>query len=130
VLAVDRLPDALERGRLTAGRLLGADAGRVEWLCADSKDAPIPEPVDLVLMILFLDRAGLRRATDRLRPGGAVLLEVFTPTYRSEKGKPRDPDLVLDAEGARHLLAGLNVELAEETRRGERHTLRVAARRV
>jgi len=131
VIAIDRLADAVERGKQTAARLLGDEQGKLDWVVQDFvKERTIPENrPDLVVMIYFLDRAMLLQTMDRLAPNGEVVLETFTPKQRSVTGRPKSTDLVLDEPEARSLFTGFEVTLCEESYREGRHTLRVRARK-
>ncbi|AIE85184.1 class I SAM-dependent methyltransferase [Fimbriimonas ginsengisoli] len=127
VTAVDVLEDALERGKLSASRLLGDAASRIEWICADVSTVAIPK-VDLATIFFFLDRDLVRRAVTALRPGGTLLLETFTPTHRAAKGKPRNPGLVLSTSDAQDLVGHTSSLEIEEGWHGDRHTIRVSAK--
>jgi len=129
-IAIDHLSDAIERGQLSADRLLGSDAGLIEWRPEPVSHARLPEgDVDLALMIFFLERGALAQAARRLSPGGSILMETFTPTHRLRTGKPKDSALAIDVGEVRELLEGFKFLLCEEALRGERHTLRIHARK-
>lgn len=130
VIAIDHLADAVERGQLSATRLLEEGAKLIEWRAESVSARAIPEGnVDLALMIFFLKRDALARTAQRLAPGGSILLETYTPTHRLQTGKPKDATLAMDARGARELLEEFEFLLCDEALRGERHTLRVQARK-
>jgi SAM-dependent methyltransferase/rhodanese-related sulfurtransferase len=75
VLAVDRLPDALDRAAALACRL----GLTIRTLALDLRhERPTAvDGFDLVLMIRFLDRTLLPWAAEVLRPGGCFILETF-----------------------------------------------------
>lgn len=127
--AVDRLSDAIERGRLSADRLLDNRASRIAWHVQEAGAFALSVPVDLVLMILFLDRDAISKAMDSMTPGGIFALECFTPTNRVQRGKPHAIDLTMDLAEAHRLFAGFEPIVAEEAWRDDRHTLRWMARK-
>ena len=82
VLAVDRLPDALARGRDLACRYLSKEAyAKITWVASDVEtELPGNESAFDLVTAFFYYRADLvAKMADRLRPGGSLLLEVFTP---------------------------------------------------
>lgn len=125
-LAVDCLPDAVERGQLTEKRLLGEQGPKIAWRVGDAAEVEIPSH-DLLVLLRFLNPIAFRNALPFLRPGGIVVLETYTPTHRERTGKPREPRLVLDTIGARELLPDFKFICLEETDEGPRHILRVLA---
>lgn len=133
VRAVDLLPDAIERGRLSARRLLGDASRRIEWRVGPATahvDAEADAGKwDLILLFWFMDRAALQSASRLLRPGGTVLIEAYSPTHRAEFGKPKDEGLTLDPSAAAQCLAHCTFDLNEEASAEGRHVTRVVARR-
>lgn len=128
VVALDILPDALERGRELAERYL-ADPGAIEWTPADVRRASPDGMFDLLVMFAFLHRPLLARAAERLRPGGALVLEQFTREHRARHGRPASDDLAVDPDELDRLAPGLTVVHSDARWRGERHTARLFARR-
>lgn len=92
---VDRLPDALELAHARAKRM---------GLSLTTQVANLQEPVDVgegyavVLSIRFLERGALLRLTERVVPGGVVVLHTFgSSPHAGEPGRVRrrfrlDPD--------------------------------------
>lgn len=59
-----------------------------------------------------------RRVIEGLKPGGAYILEIFTPAQLDlATGGPKTRDLVMTLEDARRELAGLNLRVARELTR-------------
>lgn len=127
VTAVDHLADAIQRGSASADRL---GVTGIDWVVANTETFLPPGEVDLILMIFFCDRHALMRHFEALRPGGSVLMEVYTPTHRLQTGKPRDSALVMDEAEARSLFAEFDLRECDEGDRRGRHTLRVWARKL
>jgi SAM-dependent methyltransferase len=128
VVAVDVLPDAIERGRDLAARYLDAP-GRIEWSVADVRRAPPSGTFDLVTMFAFLHRPLLRAVPGLLPPGGSLVLETFTTEHRARHGRPASPELALAPEEIGRLVPGLTVRVANAAWRGPRHTGRLWAHR-
>ena len=133
VVAVDRLEDALQRGRALAATYgLGA---RIEWVALDLETAtpreggPLSGGFDLVTVFRFLHRPLLPWIQARLRPGGSLLYETFTTTHRARHGKPRRAALTLAPGELRALCAGLEIRHYDEAWRGDAHTARLWATR-
>jgi len=124
VRAIDHLPDALERGRFSAERILGQPS--IEWICADLESVSASEKFNLVCAFFIFSSAVLDFALASLSPGGTLLIEAFTPTHRAERGKPKNLDRTLDIARA-HQLPGVTVLSAEEGWRSDRHSLRLVA---
>jgi len=130
VWAVDHLPDALERGRLTATRLLEQHADRIEWRPEDIEEATEPdEQFDLVSAFFFMSPKVLAYAIKAVKPGGWLLIESFTPTHREARGKPKDPSPTLNTEEASKKLQSFEITQAGEGWRADRHTLRLIAQK-
>jgi SAM-dependent methyltransferase len=127
VVAVDILPDALDRGRLTAARFDCAD--QIEWTCADLRTFNPEGSFDLIVMAFFLDRFTIGRAAAALSSGGLLLLETFTPGHRALTGKPRSLALTLSGAEVPELLPDFDLLLCGEALRAEKHTIRVVARK-
>lgn len=145
VTAIDRLPDALARGRDLELRTCGASS--VRWVCADleaergSVDVPRvheggrggPPPMgeaELVVSFFYLHRPSARAAAAALSPGGSVVFETFTELHRQRFGKPRTASFVLAPGELPTLAPGLEVVVFDEGWRADgRHTARLWARR-
>ena len=123
VTAVDLSSVGLARAReLAAARgvavetvaadLAAYDPGREAWDAVVSVFAHVPSAVRVPLH---------RRVVAALRPGGALVLEAYTPeqTRRDTGGPSGDAavDITMTAEGLRRELVGLDIELLAETER-------------
>lgn len=129
VVAVDHLPDAIQRGRLSAERLLSERSGSIEWIAQDAGAYQSKDLLDLALMLFFLDRAAIEIAKAHLNAGGLFALECFTPTHRKQTGKPGDPTFAMSLEEAYERFPNFTPIVAEEAWRNDRHTLRWLARK-
>lgn len=127
VVALDILPDALERGAELSERYLD-DPAAIEWATADVRRTFPEEAFDLVVMFAFLHRPLLARVTELLRPGGSLVLEQFTLEHRARHGRPASDDLAVDPNELATLAPGLTVVQADSQWRGERHTARLIGR--
>ncbi len=92
VVAVDRLPDALERGRDLQARY-APDSPPIQWVCAELEQSgwKPAECFRLITMFYFYSRPLLQRAWDWLLPEGALVLEAFTETHSKQAGRPTSP---------------------------------------
>ncbi len=128
VVAVDRSRVGLAKaGRLAAERGLGLAA-----VVADLAAFPIPHHAFAAVTSIFCHlppeiRARLYPAVGRaLRPGGALVLEAYTPRQlHFGTGGPSRAELLITLADARRELAGLEVvigrEIERDIREGPRH---------
>ncbi len=133
VTALDFSEVAVDRGRR-----LAAEAGlEVTWHVGDVLTAPLPEVDLVVLAYLQLPqdqrRSVVRRAWDRLRPGGTFLLVAHDTSNLTEgTGGPQDPAVLMTAEDVLGDLTGPGrpggSELVHEVRHEVVHAGRVARR--
>ncbi|MCL6536167.1 MAG: class I SAM-dependent methyltransferase [Armatimonadetes bacterium] len=130
VVAVDRLPEALQRGR-DLQRRYAPDSPPIQWVCADleKSDWQPDGAFDSILLFYFYARELIRRACAWLKPGGALLVEAFTETHRARFGKPAADRRVADAGELPTLLPdGMRVvAYSEGWRTSGRHTARLWA---
>ncbi len=123
VVAVDRSEVGLERAQAFA-----AEHGvEITTQVADLEDYDLGlEAWDAVVSIFAHTSAEIRRSLHRrvvasLRPGGAFVLEAYTPEQTERNtGGPSGPgavDITMTADGLRSELAGLEVEILRETER-------------
>jgi len=130
VVAVDRLPEALQRGR-DLQRRYAPDSPPIQWVCADleKSDWQPDGKFDCVLLFYFYARGLITRACAWLKPGGALLVEAFTETHRARFGKPAsDTRVALPDELPSLLPDGMRVvAYSEGWRTNGRHTARLWA---
>ena len=130
VVAVDRLPEALQRGRDLQHRY-APDSPPIQWVCADleKSDWQPDGAFDGILLFYFCARGLIRRACAWLKPGGALLVEAFTETHRAHFGKPAaDRRVAYAGELPRLLPDGMRVvAYSEGWRTSGRHTARLWA---
>jgi tellurite methyltransferase len=130
VVAVDRLPEALQRGR-DLQRRYAPDSPPIQWVCADleKSDWQPDGKFDCILLFYFYARALIPRACAWLKSGGALLVEAFTETHRARFGKPAaDRRVVQSGELPRLLPDGMRVvAYSEGWRANGRHTARLWA---
>lgn len=137
VTAVDQSPVGLEKAR----RLADESGVSLHTVVADLADYAIePEAWAGIVSIWCHLPPPLRRSVHAacvrgLRPGGAFVLEAYTPRqleYRT--GGPPTAELMMSLDELRQELAGLVLEIAEETDRevheGKGHDGRSAVVRV
>lgn len=120
VTAVDISPVGLARATERAS----ADGATLETVCADLADYVIaPSQWDVVVAVFCHLPMPLRRAVHRaavagLRPGGAFVLEAYTPAQLAHgTGGPKDVGLLYTLDALRDDLDGLTLEVAVERER-------------
>jgi len=107
VRALDRNPDAIEALRSEARR-------RNLHLAADVLDLEIGTPslgrdaYDVIVTVHYLHRPLFPYLIDALRPDGLLIYETFTRA-QAARGKPTNPDFLLDAGELRQLVQPLSV---------------------
>ncbi|MCO5296730.1 MAG: methyltransferase domain-containing protein [Fimbriimonadaceae bacterium] len=130
VTALDRLEDALAKGRDLERRTLGVQG--IDWVCVDLESPAFEMDLaaDLITSFSYLHRPLLRWAAAQIRPGGSVVVETFTEEHRKRFGKPRTEAFVLAKGELPTLLPGLEVlRFSEGWRADGRHTARLWARK-
>ena len=128
VVGIDRLHDALERGRYLADR----HGVRVRWIQADIERDPAAwhGPWDLIHLHRFLDRPSLPLLAERLAPGGRLFAETFLEPQAAAGRRPRDPRHLLRRGELWTAIRSLAVlEYREGIDSGGDWTAAVAARR-
>jgi SAM-dependent methyltransferase len=130
VVAVDRLPEALERGR-DLQRRYAPDSPPIQWVCADleKSDWQPHRAFELITLFYFYSSTLIPRVCDWLKPGGTLLIEAFTPEHRMHFGKPASSLRVVQlGELQRHLPPTIRiVDHSEGWRSNGRHTARLWA---
>jgi SAM-dependent methyltransferase len=124
VVAIDRLPEALEMGRQLAARYLGPDAAsRIEWRMHDleAERPDLGAAPDLGTMFFFLDRRLLAWLAAEVAPGGSLLVQTFTELHRERHGRPRREHLVLKTGELPTLAPGMETVEHREEWIGDRH---------
>lgn len=92
VVAVDRLPEILERGKLLQSRY-APTSPPVDWVHADLRKCspiwPLTARPSLVCSLAYFDLAVLQFAWEMLAPGGTLLVECFTDEHFQRYARPR-----------------------------------------
>lgn len=127
VTALDRSAEAI--ASLTdAARLQGL---RVHARVADLEqgDAPLPQAAfDLIVAVRYLHRPLFPAIIAALRPGGLLIYETFTRA-QARRGKPTNPDFLLEPGELRTLTAGLTVLDEREGEFGNRDIASIVCRK-
>ncbi len=93
VAAIDRLPDALDRGRALLDRYAPEAGARVEWRCADLREEHVlpdaRDSFDLIIMARYLDRALLSRVARLAAANAELVIETFGPAHAERLGRRR-----------------------------------------
>ncbi|MBN2448611.1 MAG: methyltransferase domain-containing protein [Phycisphaerae bacterium] len=131
VLAVDVLPDALQRGQALASRYSGL-LRPIRWRQMDLEREPLATlgQFDLVIVFRYLHRELLTTLHEYVHPGGSILCETFTELHQQRHGRPTSPGHVLAMGELRSLLSNCEIRQYSEAWRGTAHTARVWARRM
>lgn len=128
VVAVDRLPDALERGRHMAETYLAANKDAIRWELSDL-DKPTSGRFDLILSTFFFDEKAISEALKSLNPEGHLLLEAFGQENRLRFGKPRSHERVASTGAVARLCGGMEVLYLDEGLHNSRYTVRLLVRK-
>lgn len=137
VVSVDNSRVGLAKAR----RLAAERKVPITTVNADLAGFSIPESYFAAVVAIFCHlppelRARVHRNAIRgLKPGGAFILEAYTPRQLDHgTGGPHTPELLMEPEDIRAELDGLEIELLEEIEReiqeGERHVGKGAVLRV
>ena len=128
VVAIDILPDAIDRAR----RLAARHKVGVDWRVADVEKDPScwGGPWGTIHIHRFLDRGAFPMLRARLIDGGLLLFETFIERQAIERGRPKRPDHFLREGELRAVAEGMDVLEYEEGRTlGGDWTARLAARK-
>lgn len=132
VCAVDRLPEAMERGRDLQTRY-APDSAPIMWLCADLEKSQWQpsERYELITLFYFYSRGLIARACEWLVSGGALLVEAFTVEHRAQCGKPASDLRVVRPNELPSLMPPWMrpIHYSEAWRANGRHTARLWAER-
>lgn len=131
VLAVDNLPDGVERGRELAIHYLDPEKqSLIDWRVADVLDANFNpgNSLDLITSFFLFDRGLILKAKEWLAPNGVLLIEAFTTLRREKEGKPSSPERVVKPGEMHELLDGLEIVRLEEGEQSHGHTVKAWAR--
>jgi len=134
VLAVDRDRAALEWLERAAQGL----GYRVRTECLDLETGPFPrgrercdlgrELHDVVVVVHYLHRPLFPALMECLRPGGLLLYETFT-VEQGERGRPSNPDFLLEPGELPRRVEPLEILAQREGEFDGRHVASVAARK-
>jgi SAM-dependent methyltransferase len=128
VHALDRNPDAVrEVNAEAAARGLAVDAC-VHDLEVPGGSLPRPGAWDVVVVVHYLHRALFPSLRAAVRPGGLLIYETFTRA-QALRGKPANPDFLLEAGELRERLAPLEILAYREGEFGGRCLASAVARR-
>ncbi|MDX2198091.1 MAG: class I SAM-dependent methyltransferase [Phycisphaerae bacterium] len=131
VTAIDRLPDALDRGRALLARYAPEAEERVEWRCADLRDehalSDADGPFDLIIMARYLDRALLSRVARMAAANAELVIETFGPAHAERLGRRRGCGVATLEE--LRCLPGWRAEQCEEVWHAGAGIVRLLARR-
>ncbi len=125
VTAIDRLPDALDRGRWLDSNYRTAGPP-IEWIAADLATAlPVKGPFDLILLFAFLEKRLLPLLANLLPPTGRIAIETLDEIHREQTGKPNSDQRILTVVEATALMPTLQILSVDEGQREDRHTRRI-----
>lgn len=136
VVAVDILPDALDRARKLEQRY-STNKTPIHWHEADARSWQngLPESItnitatfDLIYAIRFVAREAFRTARRHLTENGHLLIEAFTPTHRAKHGKPTSDNDVLTPNDHKKFTANMNVKISREKQVGTAHLTQLFAK--
>ncbi len=86
VTAIDRLPDAIERGRDLESRYRVGDSA-IEWVVGDYRIEPTVK-FDVVVLVWTFDRRAYEAILKWVRPSGFVVIESFSERSHTEVNHP------------------------------------------
>lgn len=127
VLALDR--DELRIGSLQAAALARALPIRAEVRDLEAADAVLDAAAfDIVVVVHYLHRPSFPRLLGALAPGGVLVYETFTAAQAS-RGRPTNPDFLLEPGELRERVASLTLLREREGVYDGRALASVVARR-
>lgn len=92
VAGVDRLPDAIAKGRELASRYGVQD--RISWHCIDGVRPELFSSTDLICLFFFFDPRVLRTVAELASINCRLLIETFSETHARRFGQPSTERLV------------------------------------
>ncbi|MBS1717400.1 MAG: methyltransferase domain-containing protein [Armatimonadetes bacterium] len=119
VTAFDRLPDAVERGRVLERRYHQGEP-KIKWVRASYATFETEKPFDAMVCLMSIPYPLAIHARKWLREGGLVVAQSYSQAHRASTGKPKDERLVLRRDD----VEGLHIESWEE----DAHYARLIAR--
>lgn len=129
VTALDRLPDALQKGRELEQRYTPRGVPIV-WQIKDLESEPpdFQHQFQLITLCFYLHRPLLPRLKEWLAPGGSIFIETFTALHRARHKRPASDKHVLQSGELPTFFSGLSVSHYSEEWRQYRHTARILLR--
>jgi SAM-dependent methyltransferase len=116
-LAVDREPESVRELNDEArarGLSLTAEVRDLERGPASLPPSPLPpSPYDVIVVVHYLHRPLFPALIDALAPGGLLVYETFTRA-QAARGKPTNPDFLLEAGELIDLVRPLDVLVSRE----------------
>jgi SAM-dependent methyltransferase len=91
VVAVDILPDAIERGRLLERAYLPIGAPPIQWMVADLRNSLLDQigQFELMTQFFYSDSGTVERTGRHLAPKGVALVETFSEAHWLSLGRKR-----------------------------------------
>jgi SAM-dependent methyltransferase len=127
VVAVDRNPDAIAHLRQAAAAR-GLPIVASVWDLETGTPALGPGTFDIVVVFCYLHRPLFPELVASVRPGGLLIYETFTRA-QAARGKPTNPDFLLEEGELRRLVQPLEIVDWREGTFDEREVASVVARR-
>jgi SAM-dependent methyltransferase len=125
ITACDNLASSIERARQMEA--IYSDGALIDWRIVDlrkeipTKQRDAPPGFELVTAFFFWKEEAILHATNELKPGGLLAIEMFTPTDQALHGKPKH---VVDKAGLQKLFPTYEPMHLEEQWENDRHTVR------
>lgn len=98
MVAVERLPDAIERGKLLEARYLEPSSPKIDWRMGDIGQPFENRAYDLMLSFFCFDAEAILASANALRPGAKVFIESFSESHRLRHRRPSSPGRAISRE--------------------------------